>query len=93
MKLTFSMNYKDELMTLVLDKDYNVINREVKNPDMCEFVIKPAVPRERESLLRFFRTNMGGGADTEIKAYIEHIRKHGFYNPYERNLRIEITDD
>ena len=90
MKLTFSMNYKDELMTLVLDKDYNVINREVKNPDMCEFVIKPALPSDRESLLHFFLKNMGGNAD--IGAYIEHICRHGFYNPYERNLRISISE-
>lgn len=91
MTLTFSMNYKDELMTLVLDNDHNVIKSEVKNLNMSEFVIKPTIPSDRESLLRFFLKNMGGNAD--IEAYIEHIRKHGFYNPYERNLRITVTDD
>ena len=59
MTLTFSMNHKDELMTLVLHEDYNVINSEVKNRNMCDFVIKPAIPNNNESLIRFFHTNMG----------------------------------
>ena len=90
MTLIFSMNYIDELMTLVIDDNYNVINSEVKNRNMCDFVIKPAIPNNNESLIRFFHTNMGGNND--IKAYIDHICKYGFYNPYERNLRISMSE-
>ena len=59
MTLTFSMNHKDELMTLVLHEDYNVINSEVKNRNMCDFVIKPAIPNDNETLIRLFSYQHG----------------------------------
>lgn len=39
-----------------------------------------------ESLIKKY---MGGNFTME--EYIEHIKKHGFYTPYKRNLRIRIV--
>lgn len=91
MILEFSMNYVDELITLVLDEEYNVTEKVVHAPGMCSTVFKCGVPVDTKSLKHFFHKNMGG--EEEIKVYIDHIRKHGFYNPYERNLRILLIEE
>ena len=90
MVINFSMNNTRDLINLKLNKNFEVISNEVKNPRMCEVVFKHGIPYDTESLKNFFHNYMGD--NDEIPDYIDFIKKHGFYNPYERNLRIQIWE-
>ncbi len=91
MILKFTTNYGPELIHVRLDDEMNVVSTEVRDPIMCEFAFQNCgIPCNTASLKRFFHKNMG--REDEIADYVSHIREHGFYNPYVRNLRISIID-
>ena len=58
---------------------------------MCEDVFKNIIPDDTENLKDFFQYHLGGKA--EVKDYIEHVGRYGFFSPYERNLRIKIFEN
>lgn len=92
MVIRFSMNNKDELLSLILDNNsFEVTDCEVKNPIMCKDVFKGNIPINKEELTKFFVENLGKNGN--IEGYINHINKFGFFTPYERNLKIKILND
>lgn len=90
MKIYFCLLSLEKTMFSFTLKDYKTIeNIEILIPVLAREVMfcKELTTEHFLTMLRFY---MGG--EFSIKEYIEHIKKYGFYSPYQPNLRVFIEE-